>query len=91
MVQDTSLASLICWSTSGTSFTVYNPNEFAKTVLPQFFKHNNFQSFVRQVSARLVVYDASAMFPLVLGAIVGPLGSGTHDQTKSVRWPETTC
>ena len=50
MVQTKSLASLICWNSSGQSFTVFNPTEFAKQVLPQFFKHNNFQSFVRQVS-----------------------------------------
>jgi hypothetical protein len=35
------------WGDDGKSFTVYNPSEFASTVLPKYFKHNNFCSFVR--------------------------------------------
>ncbi|KAG0208532.1 stress-responsive transcription factor hsf1 [Mortierella sp. GBA30] len=50
MVGDTASNSLIKWSDNGQSFLVLNHVEFAKEVLPKFFKHNNFSSFVRQLN-----------------------------------------
>ncbi|CAO3595965.1 unnamed protein product [Absidia cylindrospora] len=41
---------LICWSSNGDFFSVYNSALFSKQVLPQYFKHNNWQSFVRQLN-----------------------------------------
>ena len=39
-----------CWSNNGNSINIFNIDNFSKNVLPKFFKHSNFQSFVRQLN-----------------------------------------
>ena len=41
---------LIRWSDSGDSFIVVDEDEFAKILIPEMFKHNNYASFVRQLN-----------------------------------------
>ncbi|KAI9828868.1 MAG: hypothetical protein M1819_006483 [Sarea resinae] len=41
---------LIRWSDNGDSFVVLDEDEFAKTLIPELFKHNNYASFVRQLN-----------------------------------------
>ncbi|BGP18468.1 Flocculation suppression protein [Rhodosporidiobolus nylandii] len=48
MLETPSLAHLISWSEDGKSFIIHHPSEFARLVLPQYFKHSNFSSFIRQ-------------------------------------------
>ncbi|KAJ3052137.1 hypothetical protein HK097_006834 [Rhizophlyctis rosea] len=50
MLEDQNVQQLIYWDPSGTYFIVNNITEFSKSVLPQYFKHNNFASFVRQLN-----------------------------------------
>ncbi|XP_002522270.2 heat stress transcription factor A-4a [Ricinus communis] len=50
MVDDPSTNSVVSWSQSNKSFIVWNPPEFARDLLPRFFKHNNFSSFIRQLN-----------------------------------------
>jgi heat shock transcription factor len=41
---------LIHWTEDGNSFVVLDEDEFAKTLIPELFKHNNYASFVRQLN-----------------------------------------
>ena len=38
---------IICWNDEGNAFIVKNVNEFSLKILPKYFKHSNFASFVR--------------------------------------------
>ncbi|KAG0372216.1 stress-responsive transcription factor hsf1 [Mortierella sp. AD032] len=50
MVGNPASNDLIHWSDDGDSFIVTDQVRFAKEVLPKFFKHNLFTSFVRQLN-----------------------------------------
>lgn len=44
---DTCDPSVACWSEDGETFVVKDPIKFEKQIIPQFFKHSKFSSFVR--------------------------------------------
>ncbi|KAI9453350.1 hypothetical protein F5148DRAFT_478887 [Russula earlei] len=50
LVNAPSTDELIRWSDTGDSFFVFEHERFANDVLPRFFKHRNFSSFVRQLN-----------------------------------------
>ncbi|PWA44070.1 winged helix-turn-helix DNA-binding domain, Heat shock transcription factor family [Artemisia annua] len=50
MVDDPLTDHIVSWSHTGTSFVVWDPPQFASELLPKYFKHNNFSSFVRQLN-----------------------------------------
>lgn len=50
MVNDPANHQFIRWGDTGDSFVVLHREEFMKSVLPKYFKHNNFASFVRQLN-----------------------------------------
>lgn len=50
ILNDESCKKYIQWSSEGLSFIIINENNFTKKVLPKFFNHRNFSSFVRQLN-----------------------------------------
>ena len=41
---------IINWSEDGKYFSIINLHDFTENILPKFYKHNNFSSFVRQLN-----------------------------------------
>ncbi|TKY57987.1 Heat stress transcription factor A-2 [Spatholobus suberectus] len=50
MVEDPSTVSIVSWSAARNSFVVWDSYEFSTNILPRYFKHSNFSSFVRQLN-----------------------------------------
>lgn len=68
MLEDPQTSDLISWSSHGDLFSVSNPTLFSKCVLPQYFKHNNWQSFVRQLNSKYEMEQIKSWsFALVYG------------------------
>ncbi|PWA00357.1 hypothetical protein BB558_003589 [Smittium angustum] len=50
IVENQKTSKLVSWSLKGNSFIVHNASLFSKEILPKYFKHCNFSSFVRQLN-----------------------------------------
>ncbi|KAJ1297002.1 hypothetical protein BS78_01G345200 [Paspalum vaginatum] len=60
LVDDPLTDHIVSWGEDGATFVVWRPPEFARDLLPNYFKHNNFSSFVRQLNTygfRKIVAD----------------------------------
>ncbi|XP_053100680.1 heat shock factor protein 1 isoform X4 [Hemicordylus capensis] len=76
LVEDPDTDSLICWSPGGNSFHVFDQGQFAKEVLPKYFKHNNMASFVRQLN----MYGFRKVIHIEQGGLVKPEKDDTEFQ-----------
>ncbi|KAL2963651.1 hypothetical protein AAZX31_17G213800 [Glycine max] len=50
MVEDPSTDSIVSWSMARNSFVVWDSHKFSAHILPRYFKHANFSSFIRQLN-----------------------------------------
>ena len=50
VVDDSSTDTVVSWGVAGNSFVVWDASAFATVLLPRYFKHSNFSSFVRQLN-----------------------------------------
>ncbi|MCO5592792.1 hypothetical protein L7F22_046795 [Adiantum nelumboides] len=50
MVEDPYCNHIVSWAPSNNSFIVWDPHALACELLPPFFRHNNFSSFIRQLN-----------------------------------------
>jgi heat shock transcription factor len=63
MVADAATDAVVSWAERGSSFVVWDPRALAAAVLPRFFKHANFASFVRQLNTyvRIIISRTCAL------------------------------
>lgn len=50
MVEDPSTDAIVSWSRARNSFVVWDSHQFSTILLPRYFKHSNFSSFIRQLN-----------------------------------------
>ncbi|KAK8513773.1 hypothetical protein V6N12_052941 [Hibiscus sabdariffa] len=50
MVEDPETDPIVSWSSNRNSFIVWDSHKFSEDLLPKYFKHKNFSSFIRQLN-----------------------------------------
>lgn len=56
MVEDLKTDPIVSWSSDRNSFVVWDCHRFSENILPKYFKHENFSSFVRQLNTYVSIF-----------------------------------
>lgn len=65
LVDDPSTDHIVSWGEDDTTFVVWRPPEFARDLLPNYFKHNNFSSFVRQLNTYVRNFQFNSIYIII--------------------------
>lgn len=69
MVDDRSTDSLISWGSTDDCFIIWDATRFSSQLLPKYFKHNTFSSFVRQLNIYVSFFFSFLLFICILSLI----------------------
>ena len=73
MVCDPRTDALVRWGRDNNSFVIADPAGFSRLLLPCFFKHSNFSSFVRQLNTYVSTCGAAGCSKLLPLRSIDPL------------------
>lgn len=57
MVEDPVTDPIVSWSINRNSFIVWDSYKFSEDLLPKYFKHKNFSSFIRQLNTYVSIFN----------------------------------
>lgn len=64
MVEDPETDPIVSWSIHRNSFIVWDSHKFSENLLPKYFKHKNFSSFIRQLNTYVSHFNLTPIFSL---------------------------